>query len=148
MRIVLEVHRTQDLEALHCRRRLFLYRVRARVRFQQGAGWSEPHAAILDTGAPYSLLPASLWPTLRTERLIDTPVRGIVPGQHAELEAVLARVSGQLLDATHISPRLTLWAMLTKTDQVPLILGWSGCLDRARVVLDAPHHRAWLVHVN
>ena len=142
MRIALEIEHTLDLGALP--RRIFLSRLWARVQFHGPTGWTDYHMAIVDTGAPYSLIPASLWPTVRAERLKDIPVRGIVPGKGAELDASLAKVRIRLLDEKRISPRLTLWAMLTKTDQVPLILGWSGCLDRASLVLDAPHHRAWL----
>lgn len=144
MRIALEVHRTVDLEAGRSKRSLFLYRLLARVRFQTPGGWSEPHPALVDTGAPYSLIPLSLWPALRVERLTMRSLRGVVPGRSAELRAELARVSGRLLDPRRISPRLSLWAMLADTDQVPLILGWAGCLDRARLTLDAPRRRAWL----
>ena len=100
--------------------------------------------AIVDTGAPYSLIPLSLWLSLRIERLAQLPLRGIAPGKAAELDAVLAKVSGQLLDVKHVSPRLFLRAMLADTDQVPLILGWSGCLDRAKLILDTPRRLAWL----
>ena len=131
-RITLEVHRTLDLGVSRTHRRLFLYRLLARLR------------AIVDTGAPYSVLPLSLWPALRVERLIELPLRGIVPGKSAELSADLARVSSQLLDAKRFSPPLSFWAMLAPTDQVPLILGWSGCLDRAKLVLDSKRHLAWL----
>jgi hypothetical protein len=124
MRITLEVQRTLDLEvAARTPRRLFLYRLMTRVRFRQSSGWSDYHTAIIDTGAPYSLIPISLWPALSITRLCAMPVRGIVPGAAAELDAILARVTGQLLDATHRSPRLPLGAMLADTDKVPLILG-------------------------
>jgi len=144
MRIALEVRRTLDLEASTARRQLFLFRLWARVRFRHSTGWTEPHPAIIDTGAPYAVIPASLWPMLRLQRICDLPLRGIVPGKAAELEATLAKVSGQLLDAIHVSPRFPLWAMLAKTDQVPLILGWSGVLERAKLNLDARRNRAWL----
>ncbi|MBI2104277.1 MAG: hypothetical protein HYT90_01675 [Candidatus Omnitrophica bacterium] len=144
MRITLEVHRTLDLGASRTHHRLFLYRLLTRVRFRQARGWSDYHVAILDTGAPYSLLPLSLWPALRVERLTTLPLRGIVPGHTAELRADLARVSGRLLDARRVSPRLILWAMLARTDEVPLILGWAGCLDRARLGLDGRRRSAWL----
>lgn len=144
MRIILEVQRTLDLEALRARRRLFLSRLVVRLQFQRSSGWSDYHLAIVDTGAPYSLIPCSLWVAARVERLTAMPVRGVVPGQTAELHADLARISGRLLDASRVSPPLSLWAMLARTDEVPLILGWAGCLDRARLILDAPRLRAWL----
>ena len=133
-----------DLETSRPSRRLFLYRLVARVRFRTARGWSEPQPAIVDTGAPYSLIPLSLWPALRVDPLCKLPVRGLVPGRHAELDATLARVSGQLLDASHRSRPLALWAMLAATDQVPLILGWAGLLDRARLGVDGRRRSAWL----
>ena len=58
--------------------------------------------------------------------------------------AAIATVSAKLLDASHTSRPLVLWAMLAHTDCVPLILGWAGCLDRAKLVIDSPRHAAWL----
>ena len=144
MRIALEVRRTLDLRALQAGRRLYLYRLWTRVRFRQTRGWSEDHLAIVDTGAPYSVIPAAIWPALRTQRLAETPLRGIVPGKDAKVTAVLSRISGQVLDSRNASFPLKLWAMLVRTESVPLILGWLGFLDRCKLVLNSPRHSAWL----
>lgn len=100
--------------------------------------------AILDTGAPYSIIPLSLWPALQMQRHGQVPIRGIVPGHASEMDVTLANVRGRLLDPEHRSLPLSLWAMLAGTDHVPLLLGWAGCLDRAKLVVDAPRQRAWL----
>ena len=144
MRVGREIQRTLDREVAKAQRQRFLYRLLARVRFRQLQGWSEPYAVIVDTGAPYSLIPSTLWPSLKTSRILDIPVRGIVPGETAEMQVTMATVDVKLLGATHASRPLTLWAMLAHTDRVPLILGWAGCLDRAKLVVDAPHRAAWL----
>jgi hypothetical protein len=60
---------------------------------------------------------------MQAKRFMEAPIRGIVPGEAAEVDATLAKVPARLLDAKHASPRLMLWAMLAKTDRVPLILG-------------------------
>lgn len=142
MRVALEVERTPDPKAHP--RRVFLSRLLARVQFHTPRGWTDYHTAIVDTGAPYSLIPASLWASIRYAPLREVPMRGIVPGEAGEIVTTLANARVRLLDTTHTSPPLSLWVMLAKTDRVPLILGWAGCLDRARLVLDAPRHRAWL----
>ena len=144
MRITLEIRRTLDLEVSRSRIHPFLHRVLVRIRFQQPRGWSEPHPAILDTGAPYSLIPSTVWPLLRLRRVCDSSVQGIVPGLDVRLETVFAGVTAQLLDARRASPPLKLWATLADSDRVPLILGWAGCLDRAKLVVNAPRHSAWL----
>ena len=145
MRLGLEIHRTVDLSVSRRRQRLFLYRLWTRVRFKSTmGGWGDDHVAIVDTGAPYSVIPLSLQPAMRVQKLVELPLRGIIPGKTAELDAVLAKISGRLLDPKRLSPPLTLWAMLATTDQVPLILGWAGCLDHAKLVVDAPRSQAWL----
>ena len=144
MRIALELTRRPDAEIRRGARRLFLYRLWARLRFQTTHGWSEAHTALVDTGATYSLIPRSLWPSLRARHLARQTIRGIVPDPHAELSGDLVTVPTRLFDEVHRSPRLTLYAILADTNHVPLILGWAGCLDRAKLVVDARHHRAWL----
>ena len=144
MRIALEIQRTLDLEARRVRRKIFLSRLWVRVRFRRSQGWCEPQLALVDTGAPYSLLPASLWTMLNVNPITEMSLRGIVPGHAAELDTRLASVSAQLLDATHRSPQLSLWALLTDTDQVPLVLGWAGCLDRATLMVKSQRNQAWL----
>lgn len=144
MRLALELTRRLDSDISRGARRLFLYRLWARLRFQTTHGWSEAHTALIDTGATYSLIPLSVWPSLRARHLARQTIRGIVPDPHAELSGDVVTVSARLCDEIHRSPRLTLYAMLAETNHVPLILGWAGCLDRARLVVDAPHRRAWL----
>lgn len=144
MRIGLEIRRTLDLEAASAHHRLFLYRLWARIRFRTAHGWSEHHFAIVDTGAPYTLIPASLWPVLRSRRLLNVPLRGIAPHPEAAIRTTLAQVTVTLIDARSSSPPLTLLAALAETERVPLILGWAGCLDRAKLVVNAPRRTAWL----
>ena len=61
MRIRIEVRRTLDLDAFERGQAIFLYRcwVRLQLRLARG-GWSSHHLALIDTGAPYSVLPATL----------------------------------------------------------------------------------------
>jgi hypothetical protein len=144
MRIALEIQRTSDLRAQSAGKRLFIYRLWGRVRFLRDSGWSEDHLALIDTGAPYSVIPASLWPAMQSRTILDAPLRGIVPGKTAELRAVLSHVSARLLDERNASPTLCLSAMLVRTEPVPLILGWAGLLDRSRLVIDSKKRASWL----
>ena len=80
----------------------------------------------------------------KQEENVADGVESAIESLQGERDEALAKLAAQLLDAAHISPRLSLWAMLADTDEVPLILGWSGCLDRAKLLMDAPHHRATL----
>ena len=60
MRIRLEVRRTLDLEALEQGQTIFTARCFARVRFRQRQEWSVEYFAILDTGAPFSVIPSNI----------------------------------------------------------------------------------------
>lgn len=144
MRIRLEVRRALDLEAIERGRTLFTYRCFARLRFRQPAGWSDERLAILDTGAPFSIIPATIWDSLTVTRWFPTQLRGVIPKAGASLPAHLAEVSCVLTDEHGVSPALNLITLLVDAPNVPLILGWSDCLDRAKLVLDAPRHYASL----
>jgi hypothetical protein len=144
LRVKLDVRRTLDLEGVERGQTIFTYRCFARLRFQQPDGWSDERFAILDTGAPFSVIPATVWEPLTVRPLFRTQLRGVVPSETARLPARLARLTSVLTDEHGVSPTLELHALLVEAPNVPLILGWSGCLDRARLVVDAPRRRAWL----
>jgi len=114
------------------------------VQLKQPRTWSEPLIAIVDTGAPYSVIPASVGRTLRIEPLFKTSLRGIAPGKRAKVDAILAKVDLRILDAENVSPTFRICANLAKTERVPLILGWHGLLDRARLIVDVPRRVAYL----
>jgi hypothetical protein len=143
-RVRLEVRRTLDLEALERGRTLFSYRCFARLWFREPGGWSTERLAIVDTGAPFSVIPSTVWQPLMMHDLGPSQLRGIVPQTSASLPARLAHIVGVLTDEDQVSPPLELTALLVEAPNVPLILGWSGCLDRAKVVLDAPRNAAWI----
>ena len=85
--IGLEVRRFLDLEALEYGIQLFSFRVWARVAFKTPDGWSPVFRALIDMGAPYSVLPKSLWTTLDCTRGFATTLGGLIPPPAAVLKA-------------------------------------------------------------
>jgi len=97
--------------------------------------------AIVDTGAPLTLLPRQLWE--RSESDIDLPatppewmaIRGL---GGASVPSRLARIHVMLVDPT---PSRSTWfrapAQLAETNDVPLILGVAGFLDTYEVALNS-----------
>jgi hypothetical protein len=65
MRIRLEVAEHFDLEALERHHPTSTYRLRVLLRFRQSGGWSASTQAIVDTGAPYSVMPNVLAALIR-----------------------------------------------------------------------------------
>ena len=139
----LEVRRFLDLEALDHGVQLFSFRVVVWAQFRRLDGWTSRLPVLIDTGAPFSVLPKSLWTDLQVEDGFPTSLRGLVPLPSASLKAKLAQVTCMVSDRENTSRPLPFWALLAD-GEVPLVLGCSGFLERARLILDGPHHRASL----
>lgn len=65
MVIDLEVRRFLDLEAFEHGLKVFSFRVWIRAQFKRPEGWTHVLPALIDTGAPFSVLPMTLWPDLQ-----------------------------------------------------------------------------------
>ena len=143
MVLELEVRRFLNLEALDHGVKLFSFRVWVRVRFKTPHGWSPVFRAIIDTGAPFSVLPNSLWTSLECQHGFVTTLSGLVPLPSAILKARLSQVTCMVSDLTMSSSPLRIWALLAE-GEVPLVLGCAGFLDRTTLTLDGTRQRAWL----
>jgi len=143
MVIDLEVRRFLDLEALDHGIKLFSFRVWTRTQFTCPGGWTPVLRALIDTGAPFSVLPKSLWTSIESEGGFTTSLRGLIPLRSAVLKAQFAQVTCVVSDLKSRSRPLKLWALLAD-GEVPLVLGCAGFLDRAKLTLDAPRNLAWL----
>jgi len=137
MIINLEVKRFLDFEAFDHGLKVFSFRIWLRAQFHSPDGWTPVVPALLDTGAPFSVLPKSLWSHLQiTQRGFATGLRGLVPGKSAVIPARFAQVLCRLSDAHMTADPISLWTFLAD-GEVPLVLGCSGLLDHALLTLDA-----------
>jgi hypothetical protein len=115
------------------------------VTFSGGKGEFGPEwYGILDTGAPVSLIPKRMWQDCPILKLKDTTVRGIVDRPECALEVMDGLISTVLTDGKSTSEPLTIRAHLAHTDDIPLLLGFSGLLDRADVHLLVNRSEAYL----
>ena len=99
-----------------------------------------PFNAVIDTGAPFSIVPWNLWRdgAAMIESLGDYPdwrnIRGIAGGG---VPCEFGRIGVMLADATPArSGWLSVSAQLARSDHVPLILGVAGFLDTYELVLN------------
>ena len=144
MVIDLEVRRFLDLEALEHGLTIYSFRLWTRVQFQTRDGWTPVVPALIDTGAPFSVIPKNLWPEVASRPVgFTSELRGLIPMRTAMLKARLAQVTCRVSDVQTTSPPLNLWVLLADGD-VPIVLGCAGFLDQLTLSLDGPRHHASL----
>jgi hypothetical protein len=54
-----------------------IIRLKCLIQFKTQDGWSEPYDAIVDTGAPCSLIPSYIWKRIKHTLIADHKVQGI-----------------------------------------------------------------------
>ena len=144
MVINLEVRRFLDLEALEHGLTSFSFRLWTRVQFQTHHGWTAVLSALIDTGAPFSVLPKSVWSDIETRPVgFASKLRGLVPLPSAALTARLAQVTCRVSDEQATADSMRLWVLLAEGN-VPIVLGCHGFLDAVRLNLDGPRQVASL----
>ena len=141
--VELTVRRFLDLEALDHGWQVWAFRVLVSAQFRRPDGWTPAFRALVDTGAPFSVLPKSLWVDLRVEGGFATHLRGLIPLPSAVLKARLAQVTCLVSDLKTTTSPIKFWVLLAE-GEVPLVLGCSGFLDRATLFLDAARQRGRL----
>ena len=108
-------------------------------------GFTVPEHAIIDTGAPTSLIPKDLWEQCPVLKLGESSIHGIVDRPECSLPIIEGVIGCVLLDeAGHQSPELTIYAHLALTNDVPLLLGFGGLLDQADMRLAIGSREAYL----
>lgn len=119
---------------------LEVIRLLASVQFKTPAGWSKPYDAIVDTGAPISLLPKFIWEKLARVELADHEVFGIAGKPECSIPVKIGKVTCFLEDdAGHRTKEIEIYAYLAQTDEVSLILGFKELL--AKLVLYCDYRR-------
>lgn len=119
-------------------------RLLGRVELEMKNGWSEPHLALIDTGAPMCLLPLDRWERYRVRILAERYLlRGIVPEEECTLPVRIGKVVLRFVDEEQAGKRIETEAYLAPSNEVPLVLGFHRCLDQYRVVFDCEKNVAY-----
>ncbi len=72
---------------------LQVVRLLAAVQFRTPTGWTKPYDAIVDTGAPISVLPAFIWNKLERVELADHEIFGIVGKRECAIAVKVGKVA-------------------------------------------------------
>lgn len=114
------------------------------IKFKTPSGWYDTQNAIVDTGAPISVIPLDIWTEIDTEILTEYEIKGINPRKECFLPALIGKVECILLDETEQSQELTILAYLALTNLVPMIVGFKYLLEEFKMYLDYEDNNAWL----
>jgi len=121
-----------------------LIRLMGWVSFKTYTGMGDPQEAIIDTGAPTSVIPFSMWKELPITRITTHKVQGINPKPECAIPIIIGKVKCVLLDEKGNQTKETdIHAYLGLTDEVPLILGFKDLLSEFRVSFNYPDE-AWI----
>ncbi|MDP3723178.1 MAG: hypothetical protein Q8R91_06770 [Candidatus Omnitrophota bacterium] len=142
IRLALTVKRLPDVELID--RGFWLVRVLCDVRFPLRQGLSDPYPAIIDTGAPTSIIPLSLWSQTHVRRLKPFLLQGLVARKECAISVTAGIIGAVLEDLQGRQLRRSFRTYLAQTDEVPLILGMQDMLEDGKVFLDLKAQTAWL----
>lgn len=106
-----------------------MIRLICEVKFKTKDGWSESYSAIVDTGAPISVIPFQIWTESEAEIMAEHKIRGVVPKEECTLPVLVGRIMCILVDGESFSEERQLLAYLALTNEIPLILGFKDLLS-------------------
>jgi len=79
IRVKLHFSKALDLDLIEKGIEIWLRRITVQVSFKKSRGWTQPYEAIIDTGAPVSVVPPAIWQEIEREILGEYRIQGIVP---------------------------------------------------------------------
>jgi len=123
----------------------YVIRLCCSLKFKEGNRWTDTKDAIIDTGAPTSLVPYSIWSKLDVEILTDYRITGVVPKEGCSLPVKIGKLKCILLDKEgNQSKEMETIAYLPETSEVPLILGFKKLLENFRLTFDYRANHAFI----
>lgn len=123
--------------------RVEMIRLFCDVKFRTRDGWSTSYSAIVDTGAPISVIPFQIWTDSEAQLITDHKIRGVVPKEECTLPVLVGRVNCILVDRENFSKERRLLVYLALTNEIPLILGFKDLLSAFELSFSYPDH-AWV----
>ncbi|MEW6482019.1 MAG: hypothetical protein AB1397_03310 [bacterium] len=104
-------------------------RLLAVIQFRTSQGWSSPESAIVDTGAPISLIPHKIWRKCINKVIGETELRGVIPKKECAMSVRVATIELRLIDPEYATETIGIKAYLAPGDNVPLVIGFERLLS-------------------
>lgn len=146
IKIKLTFDKIPDLEALQDGILIEIFRIIANIKFLKGKEWASAFKAIVDTGAPMTLIPKFIWEQIEFKILSpkEYGILGISPPGTEKISTKLVCVTAAFADAQNVSPPVPLRCRLLPDNSIPLVIGFLDFLDRYKLVLDYKNNTAYL----
>ena len=142
MRVRLSYRTPIDVEAYDAGIVLRLVRLLAEVSFATEEGWLGIEAAIVDTGAPVSVIPSGVWQQAECRPLTSGDFDIAIGG--TPTTGKLAELTLRCPDQSTVSPSLNVRAYLLADDTHPLVLGFEDILTELVLHCDFTSRDAYL----
>jgi len=114
-----------------------LTRLFCTIKMKSKNGWSDSLNAIVDTGAPFSVIPLDIWTDLETKIITEHEIRGINPRKECTLPALIGKTKCILLDEEgNQSKELEVLCYFALSNLVPFIVGFRDILENFKVYFD------------
>ena len=148
MRIKLYFRSLPDLELLEKNIYVETIRLLSEIQFKTKKGWTESYTAIIDTGAPLSLIPLEIWQESCVEILTDSLLKGLVPKKQCILNVKVGKITLRFIDEEeHLSRPLLVKAYLAPSNRIPLIIGFQDILSQLRVYFSYKEKAAYIEEI-
>lgn len=142
IKIPLGIAKSPDVELIDYN--IIPLRIICKVKFEEKRNISPPIAAIIDTGAPLSVIPKWIWESVPHKILGPSHISGIVKGEIYRIESQIGIITVIPIDIKGKDYQITLKADFSSTNDVPLILGIDGFLDKSKMYLDIHGENSWI----
>lgn len=103
------------------------------AQFLTTKGWAKTEIAIVDTGAPISLIPNRIWKRCQSEIIGETELKGVISKKECIMPVKVALIEVRLIEYEYVTQRLKIKAYLASIDEVPLIIGFENMLSKFNV---------------
>lgn len=133
-----------DLELLDKGIAVPIIRLFSVIEFKCRSQWNGPYDAIIDTGSPLSVFPASIQGKCDARILHKTKISGIVPDKSCSLSAKLCLLTYRLSDKNSVTKPIESKAYIAESDSIPLILGFADFLEKFDLLIRYPKKTASL----
>lgn len=143
IKVNLNIIRRPDIDLID--QGVFDIRISCDIKFPPHPKYSIPVPAIIDTGAPMSVIPSPIWAECFTKIIDeDSFLSGIVPGAHHIMRTKIGIISAILTDKEGVNYPIAFRAHFAPITKIPIIIGVQDILDKAFINVDIKSKNGYL----